>query len=102
MSSFRYPYFHLQLPDCQCLPQEGSCNCGPECDTGKACRLATRAKIFEDRLGVIDVLGDIESICPVRAVEVFIAGFPEEQPDGAITIRRLRGKLAEKRNETGV
>jgi hypothetical protein len=42
---------------------------------------------------MIDVLSNVKRICPMRAVEVFVAGFPEEQPDGAITIRRLRGKL---------
>ena len=51
---------------------------------------------------MIDMLGNIERISPMRAVEVFIAGFPEEQPDGAITIWRLRWKLIEKRDETGV
>jgi hypothetical protein len=102
MSSFRYPYFYLQLPACQCLSQEGSRDCRPECDTGQACHFTSSAEIFEDRLGVIDVLGDIERICPMRAVEVFIASFPEEQPDGAITVGRLRGKLVKERDETGI
>jgi len=36
------------------------------------------------------------------AVVVFIAGFPEEQSDGAISIWRLRGKLVKERDESGV
>ena len=51
---------------------------------------------------MIDVLGDIERICPMRAVEVIIASFPEEQPDGAITVGRLQGKLVEERDETRI
>jgi hypothetical protein len=42
---------------------------------------------------VIYVLGDIKRISPVRAVKVFVAGFPEKKPDGAISIWRLRGEL---------
>lgn len=36
------------------------------------------------------------------AVVVFIAGLPEEQSDGTISIWRLRGKLVKERDETGV
>jgi len=48
------------------------------------------------------MLGNIERICPMRAVEIFVAGFPEEKPDGAISVRRLGGKLVKERNETRV
>ena len=51
---------------------------------------------------MIDVLSDIERICSMGAVVVFIAGFPEEQSDGAISIWRLRGKLVKERDESGV
>jgi hypothetical protein len=51
---------------------------------------------------VIYVLGDIERICSMRTVEVVIACFPEEKSDGAIGIRRLRGKAVEERDETRV
>lgn len=51
---------------------------------------------------MIDVLGDVERICSMGAVVVFIAGFPGEQSDGAISIWRLRGKLVKERDETGV
>ena len=51
---------------------------------------------------MIDVLSDIECICSMGAVVVFIAGLPEEQSDGTISIWRLRGKLVKERDETGV
>jgi len=51
---------------------------------------------------VIDVLSDIECVCSMGAVVVFIAGFPGEESDSAISIRRLRGKLVKERDETGV
>jgi hypothetical protein len=38
----------------------------------------------------------------MRTVEVFVASFPEEEPDGAIDIWRLWGKLVEERYKTGV
>ena len=46
------------------------------------------------------MLGNIERICSMRTVKIFIAGFPEEKPDGAIGIRRLGGKRIEERDET--
>ena len=51
---------------------------------------------------MIDVLSDIECICSMGAVVVFIAGLPEEQSDGTISIWRLRGKLVKERDEAGV
>jgi len=47
-------------------------------------------------------LSDIERICTMGAVVVFIAGFPEEKSDGAIGIWRLRGELVKERDETGI
>lgn len=51
---------------------------------------------------MIYVLGNIERICPVSTVEVFIAGFPEKQTDSAIGVWRLRGKLVKKRDEARI
>jgi hypothetical protein len=45
---------------------------------------------------VIYVLGDIERVSPMRAVEVFVAGFPEEEPDGTISIWGFGRKLVKK------
>ena len=51
---------------------------------------------------MIYVSGDIEGIRTMCTVEVFVAGFSEEKPDGAISIRRLWGELVEERYKTGV
>ena len=46
------------------------------------------------------MLGNIERICSMRTVKIFIAVFPEEKSDGAIGVRRLGGKRIEERDET--
>jgi hypothetical protein len=102
MASLWYPYLHLELSTCQYLSKKGCRNCGPERDTGQTCRFATGTEVFEDRISVIYVLGDIESIRSMCAVKIFVAGFPEEEPDGAISLWGLRRKFFEECDETGV
>jgi hypothetical protein len=102
MASFRYPYLHLELSTCQYLSKKGCRDCGPERNTGQACRFATGTEVFENRISVIHVLCDIESIRPMCAVIIFVAGFPEEEPDGAIGLWGLGRKFFEECDETGV
>ena len=86
MASFWYPYLHLQLLTRQHFSKKSCCNCGPERDTRQTGGLATGTEIFEDRISVKYVLGNIECISPMRTVKIFVAGFPEEEPNGAIGI----------------
>lgn len=51
---------------------------------------------------MIYVSGDIKCIGTMRTVEILVASFPEEEPDGAIGIWGLWGKLVEERYKTGV